>query len=118
MREYEFVAAARSVGAGTHRIMLRHILPNIMASLIIQASLLVSVAIIVEASLSFLGVGVRPPTPSWGGDLRDGARFLRQAWWMSAFPGLAIFVTVLGINLLGDGLRQALDPRLKVIHGG
>ena len=113
VREREFTTAARSVGAPTYRILLVHILPNIAASIIVQATLMVSSAILIEAGLSFLGVGVRPPTPSWGSDLRDGSKFLRQAWWMSVFPGAAIFVTVLAINLLGDGVRWALDPRFR-----
>ena len=93
--------------------MREHIWPNVTAPIIIQASLTVSVAIITEASLSFLGVGVRPPTASWGSMLSDGYRYMELAPWLSLAPGAAIFITVLGLNLLGDGLRTALDPRLS-----
>ena len=117
VREREFVTAARSIGASSGRIIWSHIVPNIITSIIIVGSLLVGLAIIAESSLSFLGVGVRPPTPSWGADLRDGSRILRQAWWVSVFPGLAIFMTVLAANLVGDGVRRALDPRLRRIRG-
>lgn len=113
VRERDFVQAARVIGASPARIMVRHIWPNVTAPVIVQASLYVSFAIITEASLSFLGVGVRPPTPAWGSMLRVGYRFLDTAFWLSFFPGLAIFLTVLGLNLLGDGLRVVLDPRLS-----
>jgi len=113
VREWDFVSAATALGADPVRIMVRHIWPNITAPIIVQASLSVSLAIIVEASLSFLGVGVRPPAPSWGSSLYVGYQYLETAPWMSLCPGAAIFVTVLGLNLLGDGLREALDPRLR-----
>ena len=113
LRQRDFVVAAISVGSGTGRLLRVHVLPNILPSIVVQASLLAGSAMLIEASLGFLGVGVRPPTPSWGADLRDGARFMRQAWWMSVFPGLALFVTVLAINVVGDGLRRVLDPRLR-----
>lgn len=113
VRERDFIAAARVGGAGPWRIMLRHIWPNVTAPIIVQASLLVAGAMITEASLSFLGLGVRPPTPSWGSMLRTGYQYLTTAPWLSLAPGLAIFVAVLGLNLLGDGIRQVLDPRLR-----
>jgi peptide/nickel transport system permease protein len=113
IREREFVQAARALGGGHLRIMVRHIWPNVTAPIIVQASLSVSFAIIVEASLSFLGVGVRPPTPSWGSMLYRGYQYLEMAPWLSLFPGVAIFITVLGLNLLGDGVRMALDPKLR-----
>ncbi len=113
VRERDFVMAERVLGAGHLRIMLRHIWPNVTAPIIVQASLNVSFAIIVEATLSFLGVGVRPPTPSWGSMLYNGYQYLELAPWLSFFPGAAIFLTVLGLNFLGDGLRVALDPRLR-----
>lgn len=113
VRERDFIAAARVSGAGQWRIMLRHVWPNITAPIIVQASLLVATAMITEASLSFLGLGVRPPTASWGSMLREGYQYLATAPWLSLYPGIAIFVAVLGCNLLGDGLRHALDPRLR-----
>jgi len=113
VRERDFVMAARALGAGNGRIVLRHIWPNVTAPIIVQASLSVGFAIITEAALSFLGVGVRPPTASWGSMLSEGYQYLETAPWMSIAPGAAIFVAVLGMNLLGDGLRTALDPRLS-----
>jgi peptide/nickel transport system permease protein len=114
VREWDFVTAARVLGAGHLRIMWRHIWPNVTAPIVVQASLTVSFAVLVEASLSFLGVGVRPPTPSWGSMLNTGYQYLELAPWLSLFPGAAIFVTVLGLNFLGDGLRVVFDPRLRV----
>ena len=114
VREMDFVQAARVMGATPTRLMLRHIWPNVTSPVIVQASLYVSFAIITEASLSFLGVGVRPPTAAWGSMLRAGYRYLNTAFWLPFFPGVAIFVAVLGLNLLGDGLRVVLDPRLRV----
>ncbi len=113
VREREFVLAARMLGANGPRIMARHILPNVATPIIIQASVLVAFAIIVEASLSFLGLGVQPPTPSWGSMLRTAYQYLQAAPWLSFAPGAAMFVTVLGLNFLGDGLQQALDPRAR-----
>ncbi|HEY8476240.1 MAG TPA: ABC transporter permease [Chloroflexota bacterium] len=113
IREREFVLAARVLGASDARIMLRHVLPNVMAPVIVQGSLMVALAIIVEATLSFLGLGVQPPEPSWGSMLRSAYQYMQVAPWLSFFPGAAIFVTVLGLNLLGDGFRRALDPRLR-----
>jgi len=112
VREREFVTAARVAGAGPWRMMLRHILPNVTAPVVVQASLMVAQAIIVEAGLSFLGLGVQPPTASWGSMLRVGYQYLEAAPWTSFAPGTAIFLTVLAFNLLGDGMRRALDPRL------
>jgi len=111
-RELDYVLAARALGANTPRILGRHILPNIAAPLIVQASLGLGTAIITEASLSFLGVGVQPPTPSWGLELRTGYQYLELNPAVAIFPGLFIFLTVLSFNFLGDALRTALDPRL------
>jgi peptide/nickel transport system permease protein len=113
IRELDYCLAARTLGAGALRMMFRHIWPNATAPIIVQASLSVSSAIIVEASLSFLGVGVLPPTPSWGSILNDGYKVLEIAPWMAISAGMAIFLTVLGLNFLGDGLRTALDPRMS-----
>lgn len=113
LREWEFVTAARSIGAGHRHIMGRHILPNIMAPVIVLFTLMMADAILIEATLSFLGMGAPPPTPSWGSILADGRAHLRLAPWIMIFSGLAIMLTVLGFNLLGDGLRDATDPRLK-----
>ena len=111
VRAEDYVEAARAVGNPPARILLRHILPNILPPVIVQATLAIAAAIIAEASLSFLGLGQQPPAPSWGSMLNTAQRFLTQAPWMAVFPGLAIFVTVLAFNLLGDGLRDALDPK-------
>ncbi len=108
-----FIEAATVIGASTWRIMLRHLLPNILGPIVVVVTLGVAGAIIAGASLSFLGLGARPPTPEWGLMLSEGRNFLRQAWWISTFPGLAIMATVLAINLVGDGLRDALDPRMR-----
>lgn len=111
-RDQLFVEAARVIGVGNLAIMVRHVLPNVLAPLVVVATLGVATAIIVGASLSFLGLGAQPPTPEWGAMLNEGRGFIRTAWWMTVFPGLAIMVTVLSINLIGDGLRDLLDPRL------
>jgi peptide/nickel transport system permease protein len=113
VRERDFVTAAQVLGARPLRLMWKHIWPNVTAPIIVQGSLNVSSAILTEASLSFLGLGVRPPTPSWGSSLQAGYQYLSSAPWLSIFPGLAIFIAVLGLNILGDGLRSALDPRLR-----
>lgn len=113
VREEIYVRAARSLGASDLRLLRRHILPNILAPIIVQTSISLAFAIINEAALSFFGLGVQPPAPSWGRMLAEGRGFIQQAWWMALFPGLAIFVTVLAFNLVGDGLRDALDPRQK-----
>jgi peptide/nickel transport system permease protein len=112
-RELAYVEAARVIGAGDRKIMLRHILPNLLGPLVVVATLGVATAIIVGASLSYLGLGAQPPTPEWGAMLSDGRNFIRTGWWLSVFPGVAIMVTVLAINLIGDGLRDMLDPRMR-----
>ncbi len=112
-REREYVASAQSVGSGTRRILLRHILPNTMTPMLIQATLAMSGALLADAGLSYLGLGVPPPTPSWGTMINTGMGYLMQAPWLVYWPGLAITVAVLGWNLLGDGIRDALDVRLR-----
>jgi peptide/nickel transport system permease protein len=112
LRERDYVQAAMALGAGTPRILFRHLLPEILSVIVVLATFDVGRIIILESTLSFLGLGVQPPTPSWGSDLRDAAAYVRQAWWTATFPGLAIMVMVLGLNLVGDALRDALDPRL------
>jgi peptide/nickel transport system permease protein len=114
LREREFVQAAQALGGGDGRILVRHILPNAFAPWLVVATLDMARVIVLESALSFLGLGVQPPTPTWGGMLADGRVYLTTAWWLATFPGLAILVTVLGINLFGDGLRDTLDPRLKI----
>ncbi|MBM3522011.1 MAG: ABC transporter permease [Alphaproteobacteria bacterium] len=109
----DYVEAARAVGNPRWRIALRHVLPNIVPPVLVQATLAIAMAIIAEASLSFLGLGQQPPAPSWGSMLNSAQRFLSQAPWMAIFPGLSIFVVVLAFNLLGDGLRDALDPKSR-----
>ncbi|MEZ4559673.1 MAG: ABC transporter permease [Caldilineaceae bacterium] len=113
VREMEYVLGARAVGCPSRIIIWRHILPNVLPSLIVLTTLGIAGAILAAAALSFIGLGAQPPTPEWGAMLTVGRQFMRQAWWVTAFPGLAIMITVLGINLLGDGLRDALDPRLR-----
>ena len=115
LREEEYVQAARAVGASNLRIVWRHLLPNSLAPLLVQLSLGMGQVILIEASLSFLGLGAQPPTPSWGSMLSSGRAYLLTASWLTLFPGLAIMVVVLGFNLMGDGLRDALDPRLSHI---
>jgi peptide/nickel transport system permease protein len=112
VREREFIAAARVCGASPVSIMRQHIWPNVTAPIIVQATLLLGTAIVTEAALSFLGVGVQPPTPSWGAMLRTGSQYLEVAPWIGLASGAAIFLTVLAFNFVGDGLRRALDPRL------
>jgi peptide/nickel transport system permease protein len=112
LREQDFVQAARAMGTSDARIIIRHILPNTLAPIIVLATVGMAAAIIAEAALSFLGLGVQPPTPSWGTMLNEGRGFLRTAPHISTLPGLAIMLTVLGFNFLGDGLRDAFDPRL------
>jgi peptide/nickel transport system permease protein len=113
LREREFVLAARAVGVRGPRIVLRHILPNAASSIIVLASLQMSRMMLFEASLSFLGVGVPPPTPTWGSMISEGRGYLGVAWWVSTVPGLALFVTVLAVTLVGDRLRDVLDPRVR-----
>ena len=111
LREEDYTTAARAIGARDRRIMLRHILPNMAAPIIVQVTFAVGLGILSESTLSFLGLGVNPATPTWGLALNEGRDFVRQAWWISVFPGLAIVFTVLGLNLFGDGLRDALDVK-------
>jgi peptide/nickel transport system permease protein len=111
LKEREFVIAARGIGASDGRIIMRHVLPNGLSPILVSATLGIGGAILLESALSFLGLGVQPPTPSWGSLLSSGKDNIEIAWWLSAFPGLAILVTVLGYNLLGEGIRDALDPR-------
>jgi peptide/nickel transport system permease protein len=113
IRNEDYIEAARAVGNPVWRIALRHILPNVLPALLVQATLTIATAIIAEASLSFLGLGQQPPLPSWGSMLNVAQRFLGNAPWMAIWPGLAIFVSVISFNLLGDGLRDALDPRSR-----
>jgi peptide/nickel transport system permease protein len=114
IREREFVQAAIALGSRDGRVVVRHVLPNAFTPWLVVATLDMARVIVIESALSFLGLGVQPPTPTWGGMLADGRVYLSTAWWLATFPGLAIFITVLGINLLGDGLRDTLDPRLNV----
>jgi peptide/nickel transport system permease protein len=117
LKQREFVEAARCVGARDLRIIFRHILPNTLAPIIVAASLGVAAAIIAESTLSFLGLGIQPPTPSWGNMLKDAPSEMNIAPWMAIFPGLAIFLAVVSINFIGDGLRDALDPRHVIKRG-
>jgi peptide/nickel transport system permease protein len=113
IKENEYVEVARSLGASKFRIIRTHVLPNILGEVVVLASIWTATAIRVEANLSFIGLGVSPPTPAWGTMIREGTRHLSDAPWVSIFPGLAILVTVLAFNLVGDGLRDILDPRLQ-----
>jgi peptide/nickel transport system permease protein len=114
LREREFVDAARAIGASNTRIITRHVIPNCLGPIIVNASLVVAEAILVESTLSFLGYGIQPPTPTWGNLLSDSINNLQDQWWLTVFPGLAIFLTVLAVNFVGDGLRDAFDPRRRV----
>ncbi len=114
LREREFVLAAIALGSRDGRVLARHVLPNAFTPWLVVATLDMARVIVIESALSFLGLGVQPPTPTWGGMLADGRVYLSTAWWLATFPGLAILLTVLGINLFGDGLRDTLDPRLNV----
>ena len=113
LRERDFVVGARAIGCRDGRIMARYILPNVLPPLIVLATLGIAGAILTAAGLSYIGLGAKPPAPEWGAMLTRGRNFLEQAWWYSTFPGLAIMITVLGINMLGDALRDALDPKLR-----
>jgi peptide/nickel transport system permease protein len=110
LKSLEFVTAARAMGFSSLRIIIRHVLPNTLNTIIVTSSLEVARMILMESILSFLGLGVQPPTPSWGGMLGEGRTYMLTHWWLATFPGIAIFVTTLGINLMGDGLRDLLDP--------
>ena len=113
LRQREFVQAAAALGTGRARILLRHVLPNVAPSIIVVASLQFSQFIVAEAAISFLGFGVQPPTPAWGSMLSESRDFLYVAWWLAAFPGAALALTALGINLVGDWLRDVLDPKFR-----
>ncbi len=113
IREREFVTAARTIGAGTARIMTRHILPNVLPLIFVLAAIDVGQLILTESALSYLGLGIQPPTPTWGNMLTNARDYLSRAWWLVLPPGIAIFLTVLCLYLIGDGLRDALDPRLR-----
>jgi peptide/nickel transport system permease protein len=112
-KEREYVEAARVVGVPDSHLMIKHVLPNVVAPVIVLATLRVGTAILTAAGLSFLGLGAQPPTPEWGALVNDGRNYLRVAWWITTFPGIAIMITVLAVNQLGDGLRDALDPRTQ-----
>jgi peptide/nickel transport system permease protein len=114
LREREFVDAARAIGASNTRIITRHVVPNCLGAIIVNATLVVAEAILVESTLSFLGFGIQPPTPSWGNLLSDSIGTVDDWWWLTVFPGLAIFLTVLAVNFVGDGMRDAFDPRRRV----
>jgi peptide/nickel transport system permease protein len=111
LREQDFVESARALGASNTRIIVRHILPNCVGPIIVNATLIVASAILIESTVSFLGFGVQPPTPSWGNMLSNSLSTMEQYWWLTVFPGAAIFLTVLSVNFVGDGLRDALDPK-------
>src|SRR5450631_3337158 len=113
IREMDYITAARCIGCSDRRIIFRHILPNAMSPILVSATLGIAGAILTESALSFLGIGVQPPTPSWGNILTSGKDYIEFAWWLSLFPGLSILITVLAYNLLGEGIRDALDPRVK-----
>jgi peptide/nickel transport system permease protein len=113
LREQEFVLAATSLAFSTPRILFRHILPNLMPTILVLGTVEVARAIIQESLLSFLGLGIQPPTPSWGSMLAEGRNYMLLQWWLAAFPGMAIFLSALGINLLGDALRDLIDPHLR-----
>ena len=113
VREMEYVIAAYALGQNRLKVMLLHILPNVISSAIVLAAVQVGVTILAESSLSFLGLGVKPPTVTWGLMLSDGRQYINSAWWMTAFPGIAITVTVLGVVFLGDWLRDFLDPNIR-----
>lgn len=115
LRERDFVALARVAGSSTPRILFRHILPGVTNTVVVIATLRAGQLILAEASLSFLGAGIPPPTPTWGSMIADGREYLRDAWWISVFPGLAIFLMVMSLNFLGDWMRDRLDPRLRQI---
>jgi peptide/nickel transport system permease protein len=111
VREEDYVVAARALGSSPWRILLRHVLPNVAGPGVVAATLAIANVILLEAGLSYLGIGVRPPTASWGSIIQDGAERVSDLWWLTVFPGLAILVTVFACNALGDALRDALDPR-------
>jgi peptide/nickel transport system permease protein len=113
LRNQEFVLGIQAAGAGASRIIFRHLLPNALAPVMVSASFGVASAILVESSLSYLGFGVQPPTPSWGDILSQSRDYMDIAWWLTLFPGLAIFLTITAFNLVGEGLRDAIDPKMR-----
>jgi peptide/nickel transport system permease protein len=113
VRDHEFIDAARAIGGGDAHIVRAHIFPNVLAPIVVLTTLRLAGAILAGVGLSFLGLGAQPPTPEWGAIVAEGRSYLREAWWVSTLPGAAIFLTVMGFNLLGDGLRDAFDPRLR-----
>jgi peptide/nickel transport system permease protein len=113
LREQDFVESARALGASPFHIIFRHIIPNVISPVIIKASMDMGFAILVAAGLGYIGIGVQAPRPEWGVMISEGRGLMRQAWWISTFPGLAMFVTVMGFNLLGDGLRDVFDPKMR-----
>ena len=113
LREREFIEATRALGGGKWHTIVRHIFPNIISPVIVKASMDIGFAILIAAGLGYIGVGVQEPTPEWGAMISEGRGLLREAWWVSVFPGIAMFITVLGFNLLGDGLRDVLDPKSR-----
>lgn len=116
LREREFVQAARAMGAGSGRIVVRHVVPNIVSTLVVLLSFDVARIILAESALSFLGLGVPPPSPSWGGMLSEGREYIQDAWWIAAFPGLAITLVTVGVSFFGDGLRDLLDPQFETLE--
>lgn len=112
-RQEVYVEAARSIGAPPRRLLVRHVLPNILTPILVKASMDIGFAVLTLASLGFIGLGAQPPTPDWGKMIADGRRFLPESWWLTAFPGMAIFLTVFGFNILGDGIRDVFDPRSR-----
>ena len=113
LRSREFIDAIRGLGGSVLRIVLRHVLPNVLSSLVVVATLELGRAIVLEATLSFLGLGIQPPTPSWGGMIQEGREYLDSAWWISTFPGLVLMATSLVVSRTGDWLRDLLDPTLR-----
>jgi peptide/nickel transport system permease protein len=111
IREQEYVQAAKAIGVSNTKIMLRHILPNVIGVMVVEATLIVALAILVESAISYLGLGIQPPTPSWGNLLQDARTTMTEQWWLAVFPGIMIVITALCVNFLGDGLRDALDPK-------
>jgi peptide/nickel transport system permease protein len=113
LRNAQFAEAARSIGSSQRRVLFRHVLPNAFPTVLVKASMDIGFAVLTTASLGFIGLGTEPPTPDWGQMVSEGRKYLRDAWWFSTFPGLAILLTVLATNLLGDGLRDVFDPRSR-----
>ena len=111
IREQEYVQAAKAIGVSNAKIMVRHILPNVVGVMVVEATLIVALAILVESAISYLGLGIQPPTPSWGNLLQDARTTMIEQWWLAVFPGVMIVITALCVNFLGDGLRDALDPK-------